>query len=428
MKIKKIEIKNFKSYKNLNIIFDKFNVLIGPNAAGKSNCIQGIKFFRDIVNEGLDNAVSMQGGIGYLKNLNSNLHSDDISFSIIFEPDKPFKFSKEKNNIHYEFRILEFEYRFILNVFNNDSEYKIKSDSLTQIYELFKYEGKKKEPLFKSKFNISKKSDKFTFSFSKKAHHPFSHSELKELFFIGFNDFTIEKRLLRSSELKRSLLLETPLYFMPHVETLKRDFSKISIYDFDPKQPKTATSVAGKAHLEENGENIAIVLKRILAEDNQKRKFLNLLTYLLPFVEKIDVESLLDKYLQIVIKEKYTSNKLIPGFLLSDGTIFLLAIIIAMYFEDKPIFLFEEPERRIHPYLISKVIDMMKDASATKQIILSTHNPEIVKYAGLENINFISRDPDGFSVIIKAHERDEIKTFLENEIGIEELYVQNLLS
>ncbi|MFH1051994.1 MAG: AAA family ATPase [bacterium] len=428
MKIKKVEIKNFKSYKKLKINFEQFNVLIGPNAAGKSNCIQGIKFFRDIVSEGLDNAISMQGGIGYIKNLNSLLHENDITFSIIFVPDKPFRFTKTKKRTDYEFRITEFEYRFVLEVYNSDSEYKIKSDKLTQTYELFKYGNAKKELLFTSKFTIAKKSDKFTFSFLKKANHPLTQLELKELLFIGFKDFTIEKRLLRSSELKKSLLLETPLYFMPHVETLKRDFAKICIYDFNPKQPKTATSVAGKARLEENGENLALVLKRILVDDGQKRKFINLLTYLLPFVETLDVESLMDKYLQIVIKEKYSSDKLIPGFLLSDGTVFLLAIIIAMYFEEKPIVIFEEPERRIHPYLISKVIDMMKDASASKQIILSTHNPEIVKYAGIENISFVSRDNEGFSKIVKAHERGEIKTFLENEIGIEELYIHNLLS
>jgi predicted ATPase len=170
------------------------------------------------------------------------------------------------------------------------------------------------------------------------------------------------------------------------------------------------------------------VLKRILAIPDDKRKFLNLLNYLLPFVENLDVESLLDKYLQIVIKEKYSNEKLMPGFLLSDGTIFIIAIIIAMYFEDKPIVVFEEPERRIHPHLISKVIDMMKDASLGKQIILSTHNPEIVKYAGLENIHFITRDADGFSQIIKIHEQEVIKTFLENEIGIEDLFIQNLLN
>lgn len=427
MQIKKIEIRNFKSYKDLKIKFSQFNVLIGPNAAGKSNCIQILKFLKDIVKEGLVNAVSMQGGIGYLININSKTIENKIYFRIVFEPDKQFKFFANNKNNDYEFLIKSFDYQFCLEVNKEKNDYVIHHDKLIQSYDFFKVNGRKKEFITESSFTISKVSDKFRFNFSKHKLIPFTNEELKNSLFINFNDFTIEKRLLKSSKLKKTLLLETPLYFMPHIETLKRDFAKISIYDFDPKQPKLSTSIAGKAELLETGENIALVLKRILAIPDDKRKFLNLLNYLLPFVENLDVESLLDKYLQIVIKEKYSNEKMIPGFLLSDGTIFILAIIIAMYFEDKPIVIFEEPERRIHPHLISKVIDMMKDASLGKQIILSTHNPEIVKYAGLENIQFITRDLDGFSQIIKVHEQELVKAFLENEIGIEDLFIQNLL-
>ena len=43
----------------------------------------------------------------------------------------------------------------------------------------------------------------------------------------------------------------------------------------------------------------------------------------------------------------------------------------------------------------------MKDASAHKQIIVSTHNPEVVKYAGLdlESLMLVSRDKEGYSTI-----------------------------
>jgi predicted ATP-dependent endonuclease of OLD family len=69
----------------------------------------------------------------------------------------------------------------------------------------------------------------------------------------------------------------------------------------------------------------------------------------------------------------------------------------------------------------------MKEASQKKQIIVTTHNPEIVKYADLESILLISRNKEGFSTISRPSEKEEIKTFLKNEIGLEELYVQNLL-
>ncbi|MGY4688173.1 AAA family ATPase, partial [Petrotoga sp. DB-2] len=73
------------------------------------------------------------------------------------------------------------------------------------------------------------------------------------------------------------------------------------------------------------------------------------------------------------------------------------------------------------------VVQMLKEASQKKQIIVTTHNPEMVRHTDLESILLISRDKEGFSTISRPFEKEEVKTFLKNEIGIEELYVQNLL-
>ncbi len=426
MKINLIEFRNFKSYKNLFIDLSNFNVLIGANAAGKSNLIHALTFLKDIVNEGLDNAISLQGGIRYLKNLNYNSNDNKMYFRVDFSPDKNFHFYAQKKSKKYKFEIYKLEYSFSLEVDDIKDTYKIIDDKIIQFFEFYQV-NKSEKFICKNQFSLTKKQDKFYFKFPETADIPFDLNELQKILFIGFEDFTIEKRLLRTSLLKKTIQLETPLYFLPHFETLKRDFSKISIYDFDPGTPKLVTSIAGKSELLENGENLALVLKKILSNNAQKRKFLNYLKFLLSYIKNIEIENLLDKYLQIAIQETYSKEKLIPGFLLSDGTIFILGIITALYFEEKPILIFEEPERRIHPYLISKVIDMMKDASTNKQILLSTHNPEVVKFAGFENIHYISRDENGFSVVNKISEKEEIKTFMENEIGIEELFIQNLI-
>jgi predicted ATPase len=87
----------------------------------------------------------------------------------------------------------------------------------------------------------------------------------------------------------------------------------------------------------------------------------------------------------------------------------------------------EEPERNIHPYLISKVLEMMKEVSAHKQIIVTTHNPEVLKYSLPGDILFIARDKEGFSQISRPYENQQVKIFLQNEMGMDELYTQNLL-
>ena len=142
------------------------------------------------------------------------------------------------------------------------------------------------------------------------------------------------------------------------------------------------------------------------------------------------MQKVVDKSLIVSLKEIYSENRFLPAFLASDGTINITALIITLYFEEKSFIIVKEPERNIHPYLISRIVGMMKDVSETmkkKQIIIETHNPEIVKYADIDHLLFVYRDEYGFSKISKPSEKEEVKTFLENDIGIEELYVQNLL-
>lgn len=68
MKLKSLSVKNFKSFKEINVELNDFNVVIGANASGKSNFVQVFKFLRDIMNLGLENAVAIHGDVEYLTN------------------------------------------------------------------------------------------------------------------------------------------------------------------------------------------------------------------------------------------------------------------------------------------------------------------------------------------------------------------------
>ena len=220
---------------------------------------------------------------------------------------------------------------------------------------------------------------------------------------------------------RRSLICEHT-WFFPELS-----LEDIAIYDFDPRLPKEGTPITGKAEWEEDGNNLAIVLNRIIENEDQKRKLANLLQELLPFIADLDVQKFADKSLLFNVRETYTKDENLPASFLSDGTINITALIVALYFEEKPLAIIEEPERNIHPYLISKVVGMMKDASQKKQIIVTTHNPEVVGNADISDILLVSRNGEGFSTISRPSEKEDVKVFLQNQMGMEELFVQNLL-
>jgi predicted ATPase len=414
MLIKKIKISNFKSFKDREIELGNFNVLIGANASGKSNFIQIFKFLRDIVKDGLENAISLQGSPEFLMNINIG-SSKYFSISLTLENGLE-EIVREADKDFIAIKTYQIIYEFTLNLKKEKLTPEIVKDKLTIQCDFVKSLEQIKN------FNEKEKTGKGAIIISRANGKTDIEIKPKEV----LKEEDIIPSFWRKGKLSpNQLLLETPFFlFLPQ---LKYFFSNISIYDFDPKLPKKASPITGKAELEEDGSNLSIVLKNIIENKNERRKLFNLIRELLPFVKNLDVEKFADKSLLFKLQEEYFEKQYLPASLISDGTINITALIIALYFEKKPITIIEEPERNIHPYLISKVVEMMKEASQKKQIIVSTHNPEVVKYADLENILLISRDKDGFSIISRPKDKDEIKTFLKNEIGIEELYVQNLL-
>ena len=94
---------------------------------------------------------------------------------------------------------------------------------------------------------------------------------------------------------------------------------------------------------------------------------------------------------------------------------------------DTIISIIEEPERNLHPSLISKVVSLMQEASKRKQIVITTHNPEILKHCSINEILFVKRDLNGIASITKPSEKQQVINFLKNDVGIDELFIQNLI-
>ena len=363
MAIKKIKVTNFKSFKKLEVELGDLNILIGANASGKSNFVDIFRFLWDIKNSGLENAISLQGGIEYLRNVNIG-SSKELSLEITFDQRFHFNISRVSEILGWTPEIYETTYEFTIAFDESDVGFKITRDKLRWRFrtsesalrasESAKEEGNSGELVISNENGIVK----------------IDHALPKDV--LTERDNLLSRILVPEKLPPATPLLATPLYPMMIID--------ISIYDFDRGILRDAVSMAAKAELEGNGSNLAVVLKNIMNKADGKRKLLNLVDDALPFVDDLAIEKLADKFLLFKLKEKY-SDQYLPGFLLSDGTISTIALIVALYFEKQPLAIIEEPERGIHPYLISEVIDMMRDASENKQIVATTHSPEMVRHA-----------------------------------------------
>jgi len=204
---------------------------------------------------------------------------------------------------------------------------------------------------------------------------------------------------------------------------------EIRTYDFDPALLKSSTPIYAVGQLTESGSNLAVVLRSIFSRPETKAKWLQLMHTALPFIDRFEVRVSTDRRLLIGVKEKYGPKFDFPASLVSDGTLNIAALVTALYFQNSkhPLTLLEEPERNIHPSLISTLVEMAREASKEKQIVVTTHNPEMVRHTSLDELILVSRDDKGFSTITRPKDNDAVKGFLLHEVGLEDVYVQNLL-
>jgi predicted ATPase len=108
-------------------------------------------------------------------------------------------------------------------------------------------------------------------------------------------------------------------------------------------------------------------------------------------------------------------SKPIPASRFSDGTLAFLRLIALLYEPSAPMILaIEEPEVGLHPDAIRIFADAVKEGSIGKQILITTHSPELV--------DAFSDDPEAIVVCEKDPEQGtqfrrlsskELKAWLE---------------
>lgn len=400
MIISKIEIKNFKSFKDISVDLNDFNVIVGASASGKSNFVEAFQFLKDI-REYLEKGINAHGG-HFFQNLNIGSHSPSC-IKVTIGSDEPFLTRVHENKDEIQYKSVEYE---LCIGFNENSS---KSINETVKFNFNIVNGE----TYENSLLLINQDSMITAEFEK---------ENNELDLENFVPKALLNIVNENLKEKSESIINSPLASIPF--PWAQYFRSINYYDFDPKFCRVDDG-SGKAELNELGQNLALVLESILADDEKKRMFLNLVSILLPYIECIDVFKLEDNRRMFRLTEKYNKAPVLSLFV-SDGTMNILALICALYFEEGDIILIEEPERNIHPALFIQLVSMMKEVSLKKQVIITTHSPEILNYCDLESIHLISRSEDGFSRLSKPIDNKEVKEFID-EMGIGQVFVDGYL-
>ena len=394
--LKKIRVTNFKSISNEPVRLENFNVLIGANAAGKSNFVDALRFLSDVSRDRLSSAVGKRLG---WENVLTREREEQEKIKI--------EISCDLSEMDKEIRIEKKGYESI------DVEYKVEAGYS---------EGQSfiNSEIFKSliKLNKHERIERFNRTRTKiKMPRRYKNEEKIESFDVH-------------SQMRDTLFLWQAF---PHISTLylhnfMRDWR---FYDLDVKAARMSCYEDSQGVLLDDGHNLASILERLKLFKTPKarsirKQILNLMSVLIPGFEDWIVERLYDGSLGFGIKEKGISKPLLPK-MVSDGTIRLMSVLVALLYQPPKarLICLDEPERYLHPQVLETLIEIMRKVSKETQIIVTTHSGEFVRWLKPKEVLMVDKI-DNTTHIIRAQNIKMIDKFLD-EFSLDELWLGGYL-
>lgn len=113
----------------------------------------------------------------------------------------------------------------------------------------------------------------------------------------------------------------------------------------------------------------------------------------------------------------------------SDGSIrfIALATLLLQPEETMPnVIILDEPELGLHPYAITQLAQMVKDAAIHSQVIIATQSKDLVDHFDIENVSVVEMDERNLCTTVKALNEEDYKLWL-NHYTISELWDKNII-
>lgn len=336
MKITKLQIKGFKSLKNIEWNPGDLNVIIGPNASGKSNFLRFLELMSKSAKGELGKYIISSGGMQFIA---WNNEAKEISFSMKMQTE------------NYS------NYQLILQDYWGINGYRIKNEQLIT-----------------------------TNSKDKNLSYICLEKNNEEAFFCDENN-DVSKESLEKMDENESLLSTYNDFFNVYVSDIleyKQLLKKIKIFhdvDVTEKSQIRQSAVARvDKQVESNGENLVSVLHTHYTNDKKFKKNIDsaMKAAFGKQYESLSFPPAADQRIQLSIQWKNLKRPS-SAITLSDGTLRFLFLITVLACPELPsVVAIDEPETGLHPSMLPIIAEFAAEASKRSQIIITTHSAQLL--------------------------------------------------
>ena len=406
-RITKIGAENFRSIEKLELELSPLTVLVGPNAAGKSNIADIPLFISDALRNGLDNALSARGRSSIQRGrdpviagatMETGEARVDYEFSVRLSSYGEHKVRREIVSVTHEGEALA------------QTAIEVKDGRLTQPPS--KHIRKDMRRLFAGMDNAMR-------------------SEILKIdpLNLGVPFSTIASLLVdwrRIAEHSGSGLSwdDKWLNFRMASDNAVEQMKEVRRYHIFPNILRNPRPHSAKQPLVEDGGNLASVIQEM--RKSHPEDFCELLTGLtkiVPSIADVNVKPF-GRHLIINFTHKGAGSgkaMTLDAFHESDGTLRLLGLLTALYQKPAPsLSIIEEPELAIHPGAMAYIAELMEETAHSRMpILITTHSPDFLDLVPTECIRAVEPGEGGTIVApIASHQREALakKLFTPGEI------------
>ncbi|MCR4318170.1 MAG: AAA family ATPase [Planctomycetes bacterium] len=373
-----IVIKNFRCIKgsHVDLLGSNFNVLVGPNGSGKSSFLDALEFVRDCVLGDLQTAIGKRS-------------SDFRDLTFMREGDVIM--------IVCEFQLVQCAFQKVLysiSICFDNTEGIVVSDEFLVAPELRSGGKTLRSPL--------KFKDHGIFVGHTK------HDNNYEVAYYSEMDIQHRTIIHRSDRRRTALSLVPPDRENYPTANLVRDFivDGVKYIQLNSRAMKDPCPALSPTSLNLDGSNLAKVIGHFIGKNGGPKSkgratkpeafknWIGHLKFALPGLSDIYHRKRIDDNAEYIVL-KYDNGLECPSWLLSDGTLRILALTLLAYLPPKPgIYLVEEPEDGVHPRGLDVVLDSLSSVPGS-QVMVTTHSPMVIEYAGKDALLCFDYDKDG---------------------------------
>ncbi len=162
----------------------------------------------------------------------------------------------------------------------------------------------------------------------------------------------------------------------------------MQVYQIEPAMLRDLQDPDSGARLRADGSNAASVLREIqrLSPDDWPR-ILELLASIVPGTVGLQTKKLGSK-LTLEFAQDWEQSEPVKfeAYNMSDGTLRVVGLLAAVFQQPTPsLLVIEEPEATIHPGALGAVLDLLRHAGRSMQVVVTTHSPDILDADWIED-------------------------------------------